>query len=176
MSLINEGKLNIEFSDEKWQIEKYDECNVFINNIGQTNNLKAIDIIGVHNFQTLYFFEVKDFSDNEEFNLEKWDYRIDMLTNNLSQKIKDSLVGILSIQRNDLLKNNFWNLIVKLFNENNEFKIVFWLDGNLSNYSRNFRLCQINNNLKRKLQCLNAKILVTNSDKANLIDSIHKYE
>jgi hypothetical protein len=175
MTEISEGKLTILFSNANWKVQKYDDCDTFTKCIGKTENLKAVDIVGIHNEETVYFFEMKDYNGTEGTNLTKWDYNINNLTKSLSQKVKDTILGVFSTQRNESVTDVYWDLIVSNFNTNKELRIIFWIDGNLVKYSSSFRLSQVSMNLKRKLRCLNAKILVTNSGKANISDTIHEY-
>lgn len=175
MTEINEGKLTIVFDNTNWQVEKYDDCKTFRGCIGKTENFKAVDIIGVHNQNSVYFFEMKDYNGYEQNKLTKWDYNVDNLTKDLSQKVKDTILGVFSTQRNSSVTDEYWNLVVSNFNQNNELRIIFWIDGNLNRYSPNFRLNQITHNLKRKLRCLNSRIIVTNSLKAVIYDAIHEY-
>jgi hypothetical protein len=176
MTEISEGKLTLVFNNTNWKVEKYDDCDTFKNCIGRTESLKAVDIVGIHNEDTVYFFEMKDYNGYEETKLSNWDYNINSLTKDLSQKVKDTILGVFSTQRNESISNEYWDLIISNFKENNEIKIIFWIDGRLGDYSSSFRLTQLTQNLKRKLRCLNSNILVTNSEMANVIDTIHAYE
>lgn len=176
MAKIIQGKLTITFNDYNWVVKKYDNCNAFKNCIGKTQNMKAVDIVGVHNNKIVYLFEMKDYNASEEIKLNKWGNKVDNLTLDLSQKVKDTIIGILATKRNEDFRDEHLDLIVSKFNDNSEFKIIFWIDGNLFNYDSNFHLSIILANLKRKLSFLNSKVIVTNSQNAKIVNANHTYK
>ena len=91
MAVINEGNLTIIFEDPNWKVIKYDDCDTYTQCLGKTDNLKAVDIVGVHNNNKVYLFEIKDYTGNERKNLTKWDYNLNHLAVGLSKKIKDTI-------------------------------------------------------------------------------------
>nr|WP_321452612.1 hypothetical protein [uncultured Carboxylicivirga sp.] len=173
---VNEGKLYLVFCRNSWNIEKYDECNAFVNHLKKTINLKGVDFIGIHNNSSVYMMEIKDYSGHEQQKLREWGGNINNLTSDLAQKIKDSFIGIYSAKRLSLTDQNFWTELVDKFNGNDDYKVIFWIDGNLVRYNSNFSRTQLNLNLKQRLKCLNVKVLVTNSENANVINMAHEYQ
>jgi len=176
MNEVNEGRLTLKFSEKSWEIVKYDDCIEFKETIRLTQNIKGVDIIGIYNKETIYLIEIKDFKGYESKKTQEWCDDLNCLTNDLTQKIKDTLIGVFCIQRNKEISSNYWNSICNSFVNNNVFNLVFWIEGDLSKYSKNFRKTLLLSNLKQKLKCFNSKVIITNSNLAMFSDAECNYK
>jgi hypothetical protein len=103
MATILEKQIAFDFGD-RWQVEKWDKCRVYVDGIGKLNGTlsgeageqrhegtKAVDMIGVLDGKTLYLFEVKDFRAHRIENKKRQTGELPL---EIGLKVRDTIAGL----------------------------------------------------------------------------------
>lgn len=103
MPIIDEGRIRFDFSDTRWQVEKWDASRIYVDGIRELNGTlteggeerregtKAVDILGLLDGKALYLFEVKDFRGHRIENRKR---QLSELGLEIGLKVRDTLAGL----------------------------------------------------------------------------------
>jgi hypothetical protein len=104
---------------------KYDATPAYRNGIERIDDAKAVDIVGAHMGRAAFLIEVKDFRGARIRNRSRVGRP---LAQEVAQKIKDSVAGIVGASRNDE-PAGFWRHTGELMpNPSRVLMVVLWLD------------------------------------------------
>ncbi|MBB6001801.1 hypothetical protein [Arcicella rosea] len=155
MTVFEESNLHFEF-DDKYNIIKSDNNVNIVNAKRFLQGTKDTDFLGFYTPDKIFFMEVKNF---RGVNYED----IDVLTNEVAQKLRDTIAIIAGASRNSTHNNVFWQTLHKKIGQNDiEIRYVFWLEEDvmLNNPQAKNRLQTINAKLKSKCKWLTTKVFV----------------
>ncbi len=169
MKSYTEGGLEFQF-DEKWALPDYKDKGEYvmfdkhplykaIEKIGNCKEIdkkgnhvsirgaKAVDIVGILK-NNVYLIEIKNNRQTQDIDNKK----IECVTTDISNKIKDSLASIIGAKYNCKTDDKIWQEIVNLFNaEDNRIQIICWIEINIPNID-NKRIKSLHNIYKSKLK------------------------
>lgn len=165
MSEFVESDLKFIFGDG-WSVIKYDDLRFYREKVEKLDSTKAADFLGTYK-NALYFIEVKNFCGHRIENKSK--ISNGELAIEVAQKLRDSFaaeIGRARAETPDAVAN-------QLISSRTEVKFIFWLeqDAQMPSQRRgkdHFFLANLTETIKQKLKWANVKVLVTNSDAANI--------
>ena len=162
MDNIVEGNLTLRFDLNHWIVVAYDRNRDYIKHI-QSNGLKAVDIIGLKDSRRVFLIEIKDYTDHERENIDLWESQNEPgLVDQVTNKVKDSIIGILSAYRNNSISDVFWDNLMDNIISGCSLIVVLWLEGDLHRINPNYATHLINHQLKQKLKCIASKVIISN--------------
>lgn len=120
-----EKQLQFTFSDN-WSVEKYDEHPFFLDHVKKLQNTKAIDFIGFAPDGKNYFIEVTDYH-GYSHELTKM-LSTNALALETSEKVRDSIAGIVGCHRNYPHSDGFTTVVKKLIDANVTIRVILLLE------------------------------------------------
>ncbi len=126
--VFKESRLEFTFNDEFWKpIIQYDEHPDYTKKLmKQIKETKAVDFIGCLK-SDIYFFEVKNFKNYRIENKDRTNYTGEDLMEEVAQKVRDSLAGIIGGCLNSTNDKELWREILnKIQSEKSAIKVILW--------------------------------------------------
>ena len=160
MISVEEGLLRFEFPDS-WRVVKYDDPGSFYGRkMERLDGTKAVDILALSPDPVLYFVEVKDF---RGYRIENKPRRTGLLWNEVAQKVRDTLAGIVGAYRDPNWTDDFAPFVRQLRRPAASIRIVAWIedDGHANDLKR--RAATDTSMLKRKVRWLTPRAIVAGS-------------
>jgi len=165
---LRESNLSFTFDDHSWEdVIQYDSTTDYRNIKHAISGTKAVDFIGIFKRDTLSLIEIKNFRRHRIEN--KTRVKDGELADELAQKVRDTLSGIMGGARNSTHMQSTWKKYVRMLLEK-EVHIVCWVEedrhANTShtdlkrNKSSSSALNQV---IKSKLSWLTTKVMVANT-------------
>ncbi len=153
MTVFEESNLHFEF-DSRYNIIKSDNDVNIINAKKFLQGTKDTDFLGFYTPDKIFFMEVKNFKGVKHEDIE-------VLTNEVAQKLRDTVSIIAGASRNTTNHKNFWETLhQKIGQSNTEIFFVFWLEENTYTHREKHRLQNITEKLKTKCKWLKTKVIV----------------
>ncbi len=188
MKEYTEGGLKFQFDDKKWLLPDYQEKGEYVmfdkhplykaiekignckekdkkGNLVSIRGAKAVDFVGILN-DNIYLIEIKNNRQTEDIEQKK----IECVTTDIANKVKDSLISIIGGKYNCKIDNKLWQNIVNLFYEkDNRIQIICWIEINtqdIDNKRINILHSLYARKLKTKLKWLidSNKLLIVNKN------------
>lgn len=162
MTVFEESNLRFEF-DNQYNIIKSDSDVNIVNAKKFLQGTKDTDFLGFYSNDVIFFMEVKNFRGVHHEDIE-------VLTNEVAQKLRDTVAIIAGASRNSTNDNIFWKSLHKKIGKNDiEIRYIFWLEEDVmfNNPRAKSRLHTITAKLKNKCKWLTTKVFV---------QSINSYE
>lgn len=163
MIVFEESKIRFEFGNNYQLIDSDSETNVkkvkkFL------SGTKDVDFFGFYGLNHVFFMEVKNF---RGVKLEE----IDVLTDEVARKLRDTVSIIAGASRNTTNNPDFWKrLHSNIGVAQNEIIFVFWLeeDIKIDNRRDKGRMKQISDKLKQKCKWLTTRVIIQNMNNISL--------
>ena len=163
MPIFEESNLRFKF-DEDYDLIKSDG-NINFEKVKQyLQGTKDTDFLGFYQDRKVFLMEVKNFRGVQPENIEE-------LTNEVAQKLRDTVAIIAGASRNSTNETAFWQKLHKQIGKNEiEIFYVFWLEEDVivGNRQKKPRLSIISQKLKEKCKWLTTKISVQSIENYNL--------
>lgn len=193
---FRESDLKFQFSDNEWQVKKFDTHRYFkiLSGVG----LKGIDFLGVYLEKQVVFFEVKNFHSNHPTKENNYLIFEDLSTfvEKVALKVEDTFTTINVISQYLLrkwwyrlfLKSSnwvpkaliqhkdwyFWYKIKILLDQKKEVIFVLWLEITSEDSTNNTRKLResVESNLKKRLKAYRLMVILTCKNTPAFADSI----
>lgn len=165
MPTFTAGNIRFEFTRDYRLVDADKEANV--SKVKRClQHTKDVNFFGMYQNDTVFMMEVKNF---RGYPLES----IDVLTEEIAQKLRDTIAIITGASRNTTHETDFWEALHKLAgNKHKQIKVVFWLEEDITGNPRHAgRMSTLTQNLKKKCGWLTSKISVQNI-KSNHLEGV----
>lgn len=163
MTVFEESQLKFEFDDEQWScLIRYDQTRDYQNICNSISGTKGVDFIGLFKESELFLFEIKNYRGHRIESKPK----IEVLDQEVAQKVRDTIAGIVGGARNSTNQKEDWERILSILKDDNQsLKFILWIEEDKPpRKSPTPRNIIINNKLKRKLSWLKPRIFTANRD------------
>jgi hypothetical protein len=168
---IVESKLKFNFETEHWSnVINFDKHADYINvekcikgtkieceNVKfRINGTQGIDILGIFEKNTLFFFEVKNFKNHRIANKEKFENSADLLTTDIARKVRDSIACIVAGNRNSTHAKELWKRVLDILaNHKKDIFVIFWMEEDcITPEKEKIKLFNYQKTLQQKLKWL----------------------
>jgi len=171
--VFEESNLRFTFQDDEWWVKQFDDkSNVIYKKVAdKLQGTKAVDFVGIHNSDKLFFFEIKNFKGHtaDSDTRVRLESQGEVLTTEIAQKVRDSLACILAGSRNATNDIEKWKQICKLISNNNPVRIIAWIEqdtpaytgrSNVQGKKVKVELSVRTSKLKNKLSWLTSRVFI----------------
>jgi len=176
---LQESRLLFDFDDNKWtDLIRFDEHIDYKNVKKNVPETKGVDFIGILNQKSIYFFEIKNFSNQGIEDGDKLKFTSERI-DEIAQKVRDTVSCVVGGFRNSTNNKQEWSKILEFIMNKNIF-IVFWLEQDNVLNTNKLKISNYQLKLKSKLKWLtgssnNIRIFNTNNYENNLYLNIKNY-
>ncbi len=151
---LPESRLNFIFDDNHWtDLVKFDEHPDYEKVKKNVSETKAVDFIGILNQKSVYFFEIKNLKDYRIDSKKRLNTNAEDLTNEIAQKVRDSIACIVGGCRNSTNDKELWNNVLRFLSTKNIF-VILWLEQDDILNKDKFKISNYQLKLQSKLKWL----------------------
>jgi len=168
MKTFTESNLIFSFDEKNWDILKYDQDPKYIEISNALEGTKAVDFLGFYNTNTLVLFEVKGFRGygSQKSVIDRLSDGMEVLTQEVAQKVKDTVAAIVGISRNMQTQDTIWKKAAMQILQNKNLMIIAWIEEDLNNKvlkdRKKTEMSVRTDKLKNKLAWLTTLIAIDN--------------